>query len=300
MSGAVHLLAPDEAAALRRRLDEAGFAFRRVPHASFSARGEDVVVTYYPKRRKLLVQGKGADAFAARFLGGRTAAPPPTDADAGRAAAVALPALGSDEAGKGDTFGPLVVCAAAVDESVAAELTEAGVVDSKRLADRRVHQLAAWFAPKVPHEVRVLDPAEYAARREAAGGNVNHLLCELHADALRALHRRTGIARAVVDRFASGSPVSRALRGDGLEVTEVPRAEAHPAVAAASVLARSRFLDALQRLSEEAAVELPKGSGAPTRRALRDLLALHGPDGLGRFAKTHFTNVRRALDEHGS
>ena len=48
---------------------------------------------------------------------------------------------GSDESGKGDFFGPLVVSAVVVDDSTAAKLAAAGVKDCKLLTDKKILQL---------------------------------------------------------------------------------------------------------------------------------------------------------------
>ena len=51
--------------------------------------------------------------------------------------------IGSDESGKGDYFGPLVIASELVDISIARLLEESGVKDSKRLSDRSIKRLAA-------------------------------------------------------------------------------------------------------------------------------------------------------------
>ncbi len=275
-------------------LAAAGFHFGPLAHAHWQARGEGVVASLYASGR-LVVQGRGAEAFCERFLRGRK----PRGAAA--AAAGDLPpaagAMGSDEAGKGDTFGPLCVCAVALDEAAATELAAAGVADSKTLTDARVHALAGHFAEKLPHESRVLAPSGYNAAWLAAGRNVNHLLARLHAECLTALRARAGCAVAVVDRFAAAAPVTAALArsAPGLRVVEVPRAERHLAVAAASVLARAAFLEGVGALEQQWAVDLPLGSGAPVGPALRRFVEVHGKDRLGEVAKLHFQNVQRFL-----
>ena len=45
--------------------------------------------------------------------------------------------IGSDEAGKGDYFGPLVVAAVYADEVALEQLPQAGVKDSKRVSRTR-------------------------------------------------------------------------------------------------------------------------------------------------------------------
>ena len=60
------------------------------------------------------------------------------------AGASALPRgkwAGSDESGKGDFFGPLVVSAVVVDDSTAVKLAAAGVKDCKLLTDKKILQL---------------------------------------------------------------------------------------------------------------------------------------------------------------
>ena len=53
-----------------------------------------------------------------------------------------LPYIGTDESGKGDYFGPLVIAAVWLDEETQTLLKELGVRDSKTLSDRKCQQLA--------------------------------------------------------------------------------------------------------------------------------------------------------------
>lgn len=289
-------LDPRGAKVLGDALTAAGFRFGSLAHAQWQARGEGVVASLY-KSGKLVVQGAGAEAFRARFLqmGVVTAAGKKDDADLPPAAN----SLGSDEAGKGDTFGPLCVVAVAVDGPAAEELARAGVADSKTLSDTRVMALAEHFGARLPHETRVLMPEEYNAAWAAAGRNVNKLLAQLHVDCLTKLHERTGFTIAVVDRFAAESPVRAGLakRAPKLRVTEVPRAERHLATAAASVLARAAFVDGVGRLEQLAATDLPLGSGSPVAPALRRYAEIHGLGALGKVAKLHFKNVQRFIQD---
>lgn len=289
----------DEAAG--RRLSEAlataHYEFRPAPYARFQAQGDGVTVTHYTSG-KLVVQGRGLDAWCRKFLdpGAEALAPGVKPGDAPLLLDAA--ALGSDEAGKGDTFGPLVVCGVAAAPADEEWLRAAQVADSKRMSDARVQTVAELLRQRLAYAERVLDPQEYN-RRHTQAGSINRLLARLHLEVLEDLHRRTGIARAIVDRFGEERPVTAAVRAAGLAlaVTEVPRAERHPAVAAASVLARDRFLEGMRRLQEEAAADLPLGSGDPVLPALRQVLRIHGPQGLPRIAKMHFRNVQRVLQE---
>lgn len=297
MSGGVFELGPAQVATLRKALDAAGYDFRRLQHAHFQARGEGVVVSCY-RSGKLVVQGKGAAAFQSRYLErAREAAPKGTKASDGPMPSAA-DSLGSDEAGKGDTFGGLVVAAVHVPADKVEELAATGVADSKTMTDGRIRELAPWLREHFDFEIRDLHAGSYNRERASVGANVNKLLAKLHVDCLQALQQRAGAQVAVVDRFAASAPVAAALktRVPGLVVHEVPRAERHAAVAAASVLARAAFLEQIAALDEQLAIDVPLGSGTPVGKALRRLVEVHGLEvleeaRLTEAVKTHFKNV---------
>ncbi|MEY4774356.1 MAG: ribonuclease, partial [Planctomycetota bacterium] len=88
-----------------------------MPYAAFSARGEDTTVTFYTSG-KLLLQGPDPAGFALRWFDLHVAAPAaapvpatPAHSSAPAGQVTTLPTIGSDECGKGDYFGPLVVAA---------------------------------------------------------------------------------------------------------------------------------------------------------------------------------------------
>jgi ribonuclease HIII len=286
-------LRPAAGAALERRLAAGGFRLEPVPHGRFRARGEGVVATFYDSG-KLVIQGHDPQGFAQRFLDG---APPPAGRpDAGRGAgrpATGLTTIGSDESGKGDYFGPLVACAVRLEPQESAELTGGPVRDSKTMTDAECRRLGAALRGRFPHVLQRLDPPAYNARH-AQAKNVNVLLAELHAMAIRALHRpgECGV-RVVIDQFERNGRIARALADLGCAIEERPRAEDEPAVAAASVIAREQFLVALDELSEAWAVDLHPGAGAPTDRAARAFVRLHGPAALAQVAKVHFKTTAK-------
>ena len=78
-------------------------------------------------------------------------------------------------------------------------------------------------------------------------------------------------------------------------MVQVPRAEANLAVAAASVLARDRFLGWLERAGRELGRPLPKGASSQVESVARELVAAHGQEALGRVAKLHFKTTERVL-----
>lgn len=285
-------------AGLRERLSQGVFEYRQVPHAVFSVKGEGVVATLYTSG-KLVVQGEDPALFVARFLGADhgAASPPPVAPPTTMAPAVTT--VGSDEAGKGDYFGPLVVCAMRVEAARAAELVAAGVADSKRLSDARALRLGAWLRAELPHALRVIMPEEYGRQWEREG--LHGLLSRAHAEAIREVAEAGD--RVVIDQFSKKDEIGPRLTDLDLRIEQRPRAEAEVAVAAASILARAEFLLGLRELGQELELELPKGAGEPVDVAGVELVRRHGEEGLRRVAKLHFKNtekVRARLAEEDS
>lgn len=272
-------------AGLRSALAAAGFEFRGVPHALFSARGPDLVATLY-KSGKLVLQGAEPEAFVERFLDG--AARSPREPAADRAPAV-VTTVGTDESGKGDYFGPLVVAGVRLTPELAAALAGGEVRDCKLLGDASVMRIGAALRARVPFAIRRLDPPDYNAAH-ARLRNLNPLLAGLHAEVIREL-AEPGV-RVVVDQFANPRLVADLLRGLDVDLVQKTRAESSElSVAAASILARQEFLAALAELGSAWGVELAKGAGAPTDRSGRRFVAEHGAAQLGQVAKLHFKNT---------
>ena len=212
------------------------------------------------------------------------------------------PWAGADESGKGDYFGPLVSAAVVVDASVAAQLAELGVQDSKRLSDPRVRKLAPQVRRLTTHALTTVAPPRYNTlydqfRRE--GKRLNQLLAWAHVLTLAELLELSdpAPAYAIVDQFADARVVERAAetRTRDLRIVQFPRAEADVAVAAASILAREAFLDWLQRASERTGVTLPKGASPQVIAAARDIVDRQGADALGSVAKLHFATTGKVL-----
>ena len=216
--------------------------------------------------------------------------------------------IGTDEAGKGDYFGPLVAAAVYVDAECREPFSDLGITDGKRLSNRRIQNLAASMHCRYPQHIVVVEkmPAEYNAlyatlRRR--GQNLNHLLASLHAEAIRTLAKRVGVKHALVDQFSKEDLITQHLsqrtdnalslqRGAaatalGIEIKQVTKAERDIAVAAASIIARDAFLTGMDTLSETYQIRLPRGAYQVVE-AGREFVKLHGRDALGEVAKLHF------------
>jgi len=214
------------------------------------------------------------------------------------------PCLGTDESGKGDYFGPLVVAGACLDEASAEKLSGLGVMDCKRLTDRRVAELAEKIrevcGPKRFAEVEI-PPETYNRLYEdmkREGKNLNALLAWGHVQAIENVFKQGACHQIIADKFGDErlirSRLTAAFPGRKLNLIQRPRAEEHPAVAAASVLARARFLAWMARASKEYGMALPKGA-TTVKEAARGFVEKHGSEALRQVAKLHFRTTQEVL-----
>jgi ribonuclease HIII len=209
--------------------------------------------------------------------------------------------IGSDESGKGDFLGPLVIAAFFMPEGQDEVLRELGVKDSKRTSDARCREIAETLKRAYPHHSVVTIGPEKYNELWAKLRNLNRLLAWGHARAIENVLERVPAGKAVTDQFGDERFVRNALlqKGREIELVQMPRAEEDMAVAAASILARAEFLARLHALSREVGMELPKGASDRVEAAAVRLVRAKGPDILARVAKTHFKTTVRVLAAAG-
>jgi ribonuclease HIII len=291
---------------LRLVLDDWGVRVadhREIDHATqyYLERGPESVVLNVFSTGRVVVQGKNSglrDLLAGRVAarGEERRAGTRGARSGSRPALDGTPRVGIDEAGKGDYFGPLVVAGIRITGREAAEeLQELDVRDSKTLGVAAARLMADRILEAVGSQnVRVvaLAPREYEARRSAAG-NVNRLLDEIDAEIIGEL--KGGVELIVVDQYAvSARERLKPFVPEGVRLEVRQRAEDDVAVAAASVAARARYLEEMERLSREVGFDLPRGSTHVTE-ALRRVYEELGREGLEEVAKVHFSITEQVL-----
>lgn len=207
-----------------------------------------------------------------------------------------FPIIGTDESGKGDYFGPLVSAGVCVDEKTAKDLIASGVKDSKKLSDIQNIGLAKQIESICKGRFAIIEvsPEKYNDLYEQfkkEKKNLNTLLAWGHAKAIEAVLANVECKVAVADKFADERFIISKLqeKGKGIKLIQMHKAEQNVAVAAASILARARFLEKLAKLSNEFKIELPKGSSSPkvVENAKR-FVERYGKDALRKVAKLHF------------
>ena len=244
------------------------FRKREVPYSLYSIEGDHFNATLYEKekhgKRKLCVQGSGAQDFIEFQLEPKGIVPVELGYEGVLHPELFSAHAGSDESGKGDYFGPLVVCCAYTDERLSEEMQKLGVKDCKQMTDKAVLTAGAALRQLLGpngYAVVKLGPAAYN-RLYAKIKNINRMLAWAHGTAIEELlEKRPACDRVVVDQFApTETTILRALkeRGKKAKVEQRHKAESDIAVAAASVIARELFIRSIMEM-EQSCVSLTSG-----------------------------------------
>jgi ribonuclease HIII len=286
---------------LRAVLEEEGFEFDHKPYTIFTARKDRLNVAVYEKGPKAVVQGRGLEDFITFTLEPRVLGEAKFGYDEVHQPELFQPHFGIDESGKGDFFGPLVIAGVYVDGDVARAFRDLGVQDSKAISsDRRIRDLAAGIRKsRTPQTVIVIGPERYNALF-AKIGNLNRLLAWGHARAIENLcELAPACPRALSDKFANVHVLERSLmeRGRKIQLDQRTKAESDFAVAAASILAREKFIDWLEETGADLGVKLPRGASDAVKQTARDLVRDRGAAILTRVAKTHFKTAADVLGQ---
>lgn len=276
---------------LKNDLSEKGFDIKDGPHLIFHASIKGVQVHLYTSL-KLTVMGKDKDDFIQFYLEPEILQT--THFSHPKSHLNLDPHMGSDEAGKGDYFGPLCIASCSCTKEMIDKLHDLGVQDSKNLSDAKILDLAEKIKRFVPYETVIIYPKTY---NELYGkfNNLNRLLAWAHGQAIQALHEKAPQDYIIIDQFSKDKLVEKLLskKLPSLKIIERTKAESDLVVACASVLAREAFLTGLKKLSAKADFDLPKGASNIVIQKARQLVEKSGKEILTSVAKMHFKTTQQ-------
>jgi ribonuclease HIII len=220
------------------------------------------------------------------------------------------PHIGTDEAGKGDFFGPLVTAGVYVDQRTAQLLRTLGVRDSKLVGDRELRGLATNIRNVVEDEARaviIVAPRRYNElymQMRSEGKNLNTLLAWAHTRAIEDLIGHGLKPKFILsDQFGDKRYIENRLMVDtrlsGVPVIQMHRAEADVAVAAGSILARDAFLGWLEQAGKTLGLTVPKGASPKVIETGKLLVSRLGAEGLKDYAKVSFKTMNQIVPRSG-
>ena len=292
-----------QAGKLKSVLAEQGFEFIAKPYTIFAAKKGKLNVSVYEKGPKALIQGKDTEDFIRFTLEplvtgvAKLGYEEETD-DTGQY----LPHFGIDESGKGDFFGPLVIAGVYTDAEITRSLIKAGIMDSKKITTpAAIRKLAAIIkaTPGIAFDVIALRPEKYN-ELYASFKNLNRMLAWGHATVIEELaKKKPDCPRALSDQFARADVLQSALKKKDitLKLDQRTKGESDTAVAAASILARERFIDWMDAATAKAGMKIPLGASDLVVAAGKALIKAHGPEILCKFAKLHFKTTQQVCGE---
>ncbi len=204
--------------------------------------------------------------------------------------------IGTDESGKGDYFGPLVIAAVFTDPSLSKKLKEIGVRDSKELTDESISIIAAKIKKLdgCVFDVIVISPEKYNILYGKMG-NLNKLLGWAHAKAIENVLNVKISPEAISDKFGNEKYIHSSLQEKGKEIKlhQVTKAEKFTAVAAASILARDSFIKWFYRVKKQMNIQLPKGASQKVEEKAKYIKNQLGNEVLGKLVKLHFKTTKK-------
>ena len=200
--------------------------------------------------------------------------------------------LGSDEAGKGEWYGPLVVVCVSVKSADINDLRRIGVKDSKTLSPRGIKIIANELKKNsnIVWKTMLLPPAEYNAlilQYKNERKNLNDLLAWAHSAAIMKTVKGLGIIsdsaiRVTIDKFAEDKMnlSLQKMEQKGITIVQKIGGEEDIPVAAASIIAKDLFEEEVGRMCQTYGMNFRI---METTDVPKDIL--------NQVAKMHFKNV---------
>lgn len=201
--------------------------------------------------------------------------------------------IGTDESGKGDFFGPLVVAAVYIDEKTTLELEEAGVKDSKLITDYNIKIIELKIKKIIgdKFEIVQINPEKYNKLYESFN-NLNKIMAWAHSKTIENLILKINCLNVISDKFGNERLIKDELKKKNINLNlyQTPKAERYTAVAAASILARAKVVDWFNIKSREVGFQIPKGGGSSVNISAKRVLNQFDDNYLMKMIKFHFKN----------
>jgi ribonuclease HIII len=201
--------------------------------------------------------------------------------------------IGTDECGKGDIFGPLVVGAVFVNEETKLNLKKIGVKDSKELNETQITFLAKEIKKitKNNYSIVRIVPSEYN-RLYNNYSNLNKLLGYVHSKAISNLLDNIKCEYVITDKFSSRElEISSVAKYANVKFMQIEKGESFIGVAAASILARDNFNDWFNN-TIISGISLSKGASLEVQRLAKMLYKNLSKEKIEGIAKLHFKTFK--------
>lgn len=292
MANVVHKLTTTEIQSLMSKIK---FDTSQLPQGMKArAKHNNAVINIY-NSGKVMFQGKNAEIVAQQLLPDKSSSTSTSSIKYNQ-----YNCIGSDEAGSGDYFGPLTVCAAYVTKDHVKILKELGVDDSKKLTDAKIVELAEQLVTFIPHSLLTLDNVKYNERQRAGWSQVK-MKAVLHNQAIANVVQKIdthALDYIVIDQFAERGVYQRYALSDlpfpNKTKFETKGESKSLAIAAASIISRYAFVKHMDQMSKSIKMDVPKGASNKVDLFAAKLIEKLGIEQLDAISKQHFKNREKA------
>jgi len=271
-----------------------------IPYVVFQAQEEDTVITMY-ESGKVMFQGVSADVDAAMWgVALENTKEKKEERKKIDAKYYNCNAIGSDEVGTGDYFGPIVVTACYVKKEDIPFLEKLGVGDSKKIDDSKILKIAPEIAKKIKYKSVILSNQEYN-EKYTKDINMNKIKAIMHNRVLYELVHEPNTEHdyIIVDEFAREARYYEYLKDQPViqrDITFMTKAEdKNLAVACGSIISRYLFLKEFDKICDSIHIPLPKGAGKDVDTIGEEVVDKYGKEKLQDIAKLNFKNTDRIL-----
>ncbi len=271
-----------------------------IPYVVFQAQDMDTVVTLY-ESGKVMFQGVSADIDANmwRDIDGQEKVDKVKLKENDKKYYYSS-AIGSDEVGTGDYFGPIVVTSCYVSKDDIEFVESLGIKDSKKLTDDKIKKIVPELIKKVKYKSQILTNSEYNNKYNNTF-NMNKIKAVMHNKVLYRMvnEEQLDYDYIIVDEFAREARYYEYLEDNPniqRGITFITKAEdKNLAVASASVISRYIFLKEFDKICDEIHIPLPKGAGKDVDDIGKEVVEQYGKEKLKEIAKYNFKNTERIL-----
>ncbi len=281
-----------ESEKIKNILEKKGAVFDQVQYSIWRAKTSLYQVIYYSSG-KLLIQGKDISSIV-KFID--ESAQFEDENKISNVSSLEGKYIGTDESGKGDFFGPLIIAGVQVDETNKQKFIDLGIKDSKKLDDKKIMELASKIKANAIHSVITITPVKYN-ELYSKFNNLNKLLAWGHARAIENILEKSPCKLALADKFGDESLIQNALmtKGKNISLKQMVRAESDIAVASASVIARAEFVKRMSDLSKKYEISFSKGVSEKVIEQAKQFINLYSIDRMNEIAKLHFKTMSEKI-----
>ncbi len=205
--------------------------------------------------------------------------------------------IGTFESGKGDYFGPLIVCGVYLNKNTSNELKKLKVKETKDFTEEQFIKLAEKIKQVIGNDafhIFTLYPQEYN-NKHIEYKNIHNLLGLGHSTVIKEITKNIDCLEVITEKFGKDGIIQEFLKDydKKINLKQVTRSDRYTAVAAASIITRIESNKWFQEINNRFNCELTKGASMLVGQNVIPIVEEHTSEILSEIAKLHFKTTRK-------